>query len=192
MNIDLIKKNKKQMNYIILDLEATCWKDRNIQKQNEIIEIGAIKINEQGKSLSEFCEFIKPKHNPVLSDFCKELTTITQEEIDAADTYENVIDRFKGWINLNEPYVLCSWGFYDKKQFQKDGELHQLNTEWLKNHISVKHQYAEIKSLNKPIGMGGALKKEKLTLEGTHHRGIDDARNIAKIFKAHFGKWNVK
>ncbi len=40
--------------------------------------------------------------------------------------------------------------------------------------------------------MGGALKMEKLTLDGTHHRGIDDARNIAKIFKTNILKWQVK
>ncbi|WP_282086669.1 3'-5' exonuclease [Aquimarina algiphila] len=180
------------MNYIILDLEATCWKDRSVQKQNEIIEIGAIKMNDSGESSSEFCEFIKPKINPTLSDFCIELTTITQNEIDNAGTYNEVIERFKKWINLDEPYMLCSWGFYDKKQFQKDCELHNLDTDWLQNHVSLKHQYADIKNLKKPIGMGGALKKENLTLEGTHHRGIDDARNIAKIFQANLGKWKIK
>ncbi len=179
------------MNYIILDLEASCWKDRSINKQNEIIEIGAVKINDKGESLEEFCEFIKPKLNPTLSDFCIELTTITQNEIDSADTYDKVIERFKNWINIKEPYVLCSWGFYDKKQFEKDCKLHDLQTDWLKNHISLKHQYADIKNLKKPIGMDGALKKEGLELDGTHHRGIDDARNIAKIFKANPGKWDT-
>ncbi|MDY8135144.1 3'-5' exonuclease [Aquimarina sp. 2201CG5-10] len=179
------------MNYIILDLEATCWKDRSIQKQSEIIEIGALKINAEGKIVSEFCAFIKPKLNPVLSDFCIELTTITQNEIDKADSYESVIEAFKQWINLKNSYLLCSWGFYDKKQFLKDCKLHSLDTDWLKNHISLKHQYADIKNLNKPIGMGGALKKEKLTLEGTHHRGIDDARNISKIFISNIDKWKI-
>ncbi len=179
------------MNYIILDLEATCWKDRDLNKQNEIIEIGAVKINEQGESIGEFCEFIRPKLNPILSDFCKELTTIQQEDIDNADTFDLVIKRFKSWINIDEPYVLCSWGFYDKKQFEKDCDLYNLDIDWLTNHISVKQQYAKIKNLKKPIGMGVALKKENLPLDGTHHRGIDDARNIAKIFKAYPGKWKI-
>ena len=179
------------MNYIIFDLEATCWEDRNINKQNEIIEIGAVKIDDEGNIQSEFAEFIKPKLHPILSDFCKDLTTITQQEIDAADSFKEVIERFKQWINLEEPFVLCSWGFYDKKQFSKDCDLHDLNKDWLENHISLKHQYAQIKKLRRPMGMGGALKKEDLTLEGTHHRGIDDARNIAKIFLANFNYWNV-
>jgi len=104
-------------NHIILDLEATCWKDRGVKKQNEIIEIGAIKIDGNGKLISEFSEFVKPKLNPELSDFCKELTTIGQSDIDSADTFDCVIERFKKWINLDEPYILCSWGFYDRKQF---------------------------------------------------------------------------
>ncbi len=180
------------MNYIILDLEATCWKDRDINKQNEIIEIGALKINNESNVESEFSEFIKPKLNPELSDFCKELTTIEQSDIDSAETYDIVISKFKEWIDLNQEFVLCSWGFYDKKQFAKDCDLHRLDKSWLTNHISLKHQYADIKSISKPLGMGGALKKEGLKLDGTHHRGIDDARNIAKIFKANFYDWKIK
>ncbi len=39
--------------------------------------------------------------------------------------------------------------------------------------------------------MGGALKRENITLEGTHHRGIDDAKNIAKIFLKNFNHWTA-
>ncbi len=178
------------MNYIILDLEASCWGNKS-DKQHEIIEIGALKIDTHGNLMGEFSEFVKPKLHPQLSDLCKELTTIEQSDIDSADTYDAVITRFKQWIDTEEPYVLCSWGFYDKKQFAKDCDLHGLDKSWLQHHISLKHQYADIKHLRKPIGMGGTLKKEGLALDGTHHRGIDDARNIAKIFKANFGLWKV-
>jgi inhibitor of KinA sporulation pathway (predicted exonuclease) len=63
-----------------------------------------------------------------------------------------------------------------------------LDTRWLKNHISLKHQYADIKGI-KGVGMPTALKMEGLTMEGTHHRGIDDAKNIAKIFMTCFDEW---
>ena len=177
------------MNYIILDLEATCWKNKH--GKNEIIEIGAVKFDHQFKKVDEFCQFIKPIINPQLSDFCKELTTITQVEIDGSENYPTVIEKFKKWINTDESYILCSWGFYDKNQFEKDDKLHGLTSDWVQNHISLKHQYAEINQLSRPMGMGGALKNEKLPLDGTHHRGIDDARNIAKIFLAYAEKWKV-
>jgi inhibitor of KinA sporulation pathway (predicted exonuclease) len=179
------------MNYIILDLEATCWEDRNNRKQNEIIEIGAVKVNESGNVVSEFNEFIKPKLNPVLSDFCKELTSITQEEINGANLFTDVIEKFKEWIDMNESFILCSWGFYDITQLIKDCELHDVDRAWLENHISLKHQFAEIKGLKRPIGMKGALNIEKIKLEGTHHRGIDDARNITKIFLSNLEQWKI-
>ncbi|MCI4671651.1 MAG: exonuclease domain-containing protein [Bacteroidia bacterium] len=179
------------MKYIVLDLEATCWFERNKNKENEIIEIGALKINEEGKVVSEFEKFIKPVRNPILSEFCIELTTISQKEVDDASTFPKVIEEFQEWIGVGrEEYFLCSWGFYDKKQFEKDCNYHDLDISWLKHHISIKHQHQRIKGLIKPLGMGHALKMDSFTLEGTHHRGIDDARNIAKIFIKYLNNWS--
>ncbi len=179
------------MNYIIFDLEATCWQDKNSAKNNETIEIGAVLINENKEIVSEFCRFIKPLENPILSDFCKQLTTITQDDIDNAEEFSKVIAEFQQWITQGgNDYVLCSWGFYDKKQFTHDCRLHGLDTKWLKNHISIKHQYATIHNPKKSIGMKTALLNEGFTLTGTHHRGIDDAKNITKIFIKYFDKWN--
>ncbi|MEM8890039.1 MAG: 3'-5' exonuclease, partial [Bacteroidota bacterium] len=83
------------MKYIIVDLEATCWKKREKGQINEIIEIGAVAIDEAGNELGEFAEFIKPKLNPILSDFCKELTSISQSEIDAAQSFPEVLKAFQ-------------------------------------------------------------------------------------------------
>jgi len=46
--------------------------------------------------------------------------------------------------------------------------------------------------LDKPIGMKAALSYEGIELDGTHHRGIDDARNITKIFLENLDKWDIK
>ncbi len=177
------------MKYIILDLEATCWEDRNTSP-NEIIEIGAVCVDEDGKILDEFCSFIRPKVHKTLSDFCIKLTTITQSQVDNAPLFPDVLQSFQDWINgFDDDYFLCSWGFYDKSQFEKDCKLWQLDKRWLKNHISLKHQHADMFNLQKGLGMGQALQQEGLQLKGTHHRGIDDARNITQIFVKYLGKW---
>jgi 3'-5' exoribonuclease 1 len=177
------------MNYIIVDLEATCWEGWD-KSQNETIEIGAIKINEKKEFVSEFSYFIKPLKHPVLSDFCKKLTSIKQEDVDNAPHFDEVIEKFKSWIGHGtEDYLLCSWGFYDKKQFESDCRIFGLDESWLTKHISLKHQHGQIRKLQRAIGMKNALEFEGLKLEGTHHRGIDDARNIGKIFIKYFDKW---
>lgn len=180
------------MKYIIFDLEATCWENRSNQNISEIIEIGAVCINAEGAKESEFSAFIKPKLNPMLSDFCTQLTSIKQSDVDAAEDFETVLPKFLEWIGEGQPFWLCSWGFYDCKQLKQDCTLHNLSTAWLKNHISLKHQHGKIKNLNRPLGMDGALRMEGLQLIGTHHRGIDDARNISSIFLKHFNSWEYK
>ncbi|MFT5646954.1 MAG: 3'-5' exoribonuclease 1 [Aureispira sp.] len=180
------------MNYIVLDLEATCWKEKG-KSTNEIIEIGALCIDSNKNILGEYCSFIKPILNSTLSDFCTELTTIEQKDVDAALLFPEVLQSFLDWMESFGPsYYLCSWGFYDRTQFKKDCTLHGLDTAWLKQHISLKHQYGDIHNLSRPIGMKGALEREGLSMEGTHHRGIDDARNIAKIFVKDFEHFKFK
>ena len=178
------------MNYIIVDLEATCWEKRE-GRSNEIIEIGAVCIDDNLEIQDEFCEFVLPKINPILSDFCIDLTSISQEEIDQSKVFPVVINTFLEWINsFDGDYILCSWGHYDRVQFKNDCELHELDWSWTNRHISLKHQYGKIKGLRRAPGMKRALKSEKIPLDGTHHRGIDDARNISKIFNKYYQQWD--
>jgi 3'-5' exoribonuclease 1 len=145
----------------------------------EIIEIGAVRIVE-GKVTDEYQSMVKPVLHPVLSDFCKELTTISQVEVDGAAGFEEVYRSFMRWIGT-EPFVFASWGRYDLKQMKLDVARHQLA--WnvgLERHINIKHSYAAFRQV-KACGMEKALSLAKLPLEGTHHRGLDDARNIARI-----------
>ena len=72
------------MNYIVLDLEATC-KENDRSFPNETIEIGAVKLDSDFNIISTYNKFIKPKLNPVLTQFCKDLTSITQADIDSTD-----------------------------------------------------------------------------------------------------------
>lgn len=113
--------------------------------------------------------------------------------VNEASEFPEALHAFKKWIKtFDEQFILCSWGHYDRVQFKNDCVLNGLDTKWTENHISLKHQYAKFKKLRRPIGMKKALKREKLALTGTHHRGIDDVRNIAKIFIKYFDKWSIK
>ncbi|MNS30715.1 sporulation inhibitor KapD [compost metagenome] len=112
-------------------------------------------------------------------------------------------------------FWLCSWGFYDKKQLKQDCEHWSMDTAWINKHISIKHQHGAMlskemypaylrqgytetkakqmcKALNRGVGMKTALEDLGIPLEGTHHRGIDDARNISKIFVKIFDQLKFK
>ena len=116
-----------------------------------------------------------------LSDFCRRLTSIRQEDVDAADPFPAVLRRLRAWIGL-EPFTLCSWGGYDLNQLRRDCRRHdlQLPPTFERGHINVKKEFARAFQV-KSCGMAQALEHAGLLLEDTHHRGVDDARNIARL-----------
>ncbi len=107
------------MRYIIVDLEATCWEGVR-SPDMETIEIGAVMLaSGQGPAMDEFGSFVRPVVHPQLSDFCRELTSIHQEDVDWADPFPTVLRRFRAWIGSG-PFCLCSWGNYDLNQLRSD------------------------------------------------------------------------
>lgn len=178
------------MNFIIYDLEATCWDGRPNTMVPEIIEIGAIRVNGYGEFLGSFNKFVKPILNPRLSIFCKDLTSIEQKDVDRSSKFPDVIEEFQEWAEIfYEDYQLCSWGDFDKKMLIQDCELHDMEFEWVEHHINIKKQYKEIKRLPKPRGLKSAVEKEGFEFTGIHHRGISDAENLAKVFLKYIDEW---
>jgi inhibitor of KinA sporulation pathway (predicted exonuclease) len=75
----------------------------------------------------------------------------------------------------------ASYGAYDKQMLKEQCVKFGVNYPMSSHHINVKVFFAERHQLGRGIGMAGALKMLNMPLLGTHHRGVDDARNIAKI-----------
>ena len=179
------------MNYIIYDLEATCWEGRPPGLVQETIEIGAVMLDRYGDFIGSYNRFIKPVLNPYLSPFCQNLTSITQEDINRANNFPRVIEEFLDWGEIfEEEYYLCSWGSFDRKMLVNDCLLHKIEFDWAEErHINLKRQYHSFKRLHRPTGLKKAVKKEGFEFTGIHHRGISDAENLAKIFRKHLDVW---
>lgn len=181
------------MNYIIYDLEATCWPNEYEArgKKQEIIEIGALKIDNEGHIDSRFESFVRPVYHPTLSSFCQELTSISQIDVNQADKFPEVIEDFQDWIGLfdEEEYLLCSWGFFDRSALIKNCKFHGMESDWAKKHISLKDQYPRIKNTGRAVGLKKAVETEGFDFEGVHHRAISDAENLAKIFIRYLPLW---
>ena len=168
--------------YLIIDFEASCADDKSIPPASmEIIEIGAVMLNSKTLKIeSEYDTFVKPIIHPKLTNFCQSLTSITQQDIDNAPIFPDALQDFLSWLNPYKNYLFCSWGNYDQKQLKQDCELHNLNYPF-SVHVNLKKEFSVAMKSKKQWGMARALKMLNLPLEGTHHRGIDDARNIARI-----------
>lgn len=165
---------------LIIDLEATCWQGKiPASESSEIIEIGIAVLDVQtGDITNNEGLLIKPTRSKV-SSFCTELTTITQEILDNEGT---TFDEACKFLSKNySQYTWASYGAYDLKMMKSQCSVRNVEYPLSMNHINVKELFSETKGLNRKVGMSGALGILNISLEGTHHRGVDDAKNIAKI-----------
>ncbi len=178
------------MNFIILDLEATCWQGNAMGRNQEIIELGAYRLNGYGEWIDHFQCFVKPIQHPRLSTYCKDLTGITQSQINKAKTFEDRFQLFEDWFYAEEgPSILCVWGAMDLPLIIEDCLRHDLDYSFLPKCIDLKKQYASIYQLSKEVGLAKALEYNEIEFEGSAHRAIDDAYNTAKLFLRFLDKW---
>ncbi|KAF9335665.1 3'-5' exoribonuclease 1 [Linnemannia elongata] len=85
--------------YLCFDVEATCELGFRFEFPSEVIEFPVVLLD--GSTLEivdEFHSYVRPIHRPILSDFCKELTGISQETVDNAPTFVEVLARFEDWL----------------------------------------------------------------------------------------------
>ena len=130
------------MNFIILDLEATCWQGNDMNRRQEIIELAAYSVNGYREWNDQFQRFVKPVEHPRLSAYCMELTNITQEQINKAKRFENVFTDFQEWMDSHDqPQLLCTWGHKDMIIIREDCSAHDLDCSFLPKAINRKSQF---------------------------------------------------
>lgn len=193
----------------VVDVEATCWdaakgSPKPENEETEIIEIGIVELDLRTFARRKKTSYlIKPTRSKV-SPFCTELTTITQAMLDEYGiTYEQACAHIRGTFRgLQRPW--CSWGAYDRDMFDLEARrrvfagtasitAQQLASSgalgWPADVYPLSRQHTNMKQVlslaggrfDGEFGMAHACSLAGLTLEGTHHRGHDDAWNTAAI-----------
>ncbi|AGM07164.1 hypothetical protein AORI_4580 [Amycolatopsis keratiniphila] len=169
----------------VIDVEATCWEGQPpAGSVNEIIEIGLTVVDvSAGRRVSRHRVLIRPVRSTV-SDFCTELTGLTQAEVERGVSFGEACRILVEEYEAGErPWA--SWGEYDRRQFarqsQADGVAYPFGYPAERTHTNAKAVFAAVYGLRKKPGMDRALQIAGLPLEGRHHRGEDDAWNIAAL-----------
>lgn len=168
--------------YLVIDLEATCDDGgRMPSRQMETIEVGAVLVDAATLTpAGEFQSFVRPVRHPALTPFCTRLTTITQAQVDRAPRFPEALAALRRFL-AGRDALFCSWGRYDKSQLEQDARHHGVALPFGGRHLNLKERFSQRLGESRRYGMAGALARVGLALEGTHHRGIDDARNIARL-----------
>lgn len=167
---------------LVIDLEATCDEGDGIPPQSmEIIEIGAVWATADGQVVDEFQRLVRPVLRPQLTAFCQTLVGIDQVSIDRAEAFPPAAIALAEFALRHQGATWASWGGYDARQLARDCARHGI-TDPLAGftHVNLKRAFAKRRKI-KEVGMARALALVGLPLAGAHHRGLDDARNTARL-----------
>jgi len=174
---------------LVVDVEATCWEGSTPPGQmSEIIEIGLCLFDVRTGTLSgKRAILVRPQRSKV-SVFCTQLTTLTQEQVDGGIRFDEACAILEDEYDARNR-LWASWGAYDRTMFQSQCQSFEVRYPFGERHLNTKQLFADLRG-HRPVGMQRALQMTDLSLEGTHHRGHDDAWNIGRLLaymRHHYG-----
>ncbi|AYC33346.1 exonuclease [Pseudomonas cavernae] len=170
--------------WLVIDLEATTEEGGWPVTEMEIIEIGASLVSAEGRELDHFQRFVRPLRRPCLTSFCRELTHISQANVDAAAPLASIWPLFERWLAAHLPRLAgwASWGEYDRRQLEQEWQRHGLSSVLAQlPHLNLKQRFAEVRQLARPVGLHSALQLAGFSFHGQQHRALEDARNTARL-----------
>lgn len=178
------------MRYVFVDFEMNPIEESHKEEKkicgSEIIEIGAVMLDEEFKEISFFKELVKPQFNTQIYKKWEELTGITTEMVSGAQHFEKVFSEFIIWCGEGD-YEIYAWSNSDRSHILKEMKLKNFEIyeacEYMLNHwMDFQKIYGEIVSEEKLISLENALSACGIPFSGRKHDALYDARNTSLLF----------
>ncbi|XP_070541193.1 3'-5' exoribonuclease 1-like [Ptychodera flava] len=189
--------------YLCVDLEATCVDPACPANRvtdgfkPEIIDIGAVLLDSKTlEQKGEFQSYCRPVKHPKLSEFCLQLTRISQETVDDADEFSVVWGRFMDWMkskglktqSQTPNFQLVTDGPFDcgKYFFIQFTDVSNMTfPSFARNFVELKREYKSYKQRHnrrypKLSEMCAGLGLECST---TKHKALNDAKVVSEIIR---------
>lgn len=176
------------MSYIVLDLEwnqamsshASIYNYLPIHLSGEIIQIGAVKLDDNFCPAEEFQSDVKPVYFRNMHYKVKKLTGIDKERLSHCDTFPSVFQRFREWCG--EGSVFVTWGYDDRRIMEQNIIIHDLDWDWIDDWINLQLIY-NVQTDGDKNQKSLATAMEHFSIEQTRvaHDALGDAYNTALV-----------
>ncbi len=175
-----------RMNYIVLDLEWNQCPDGKKKEEPllpfEIIEIGAVKLNESLEITDHFHEIIRPVVYTTLHHMTREIISIQEKDLADKRTFPEAASDFIDWCGADPCF--CTWGPGDLMELQRNFSWHHM-----KNPFAFPLYYYDIQKIFSIVyedrktrrGLEYAVDYLKISKSTPFHNAYDDALYTAKI-----------
>lgn len=176
------------MNYIVLDLE---WNQCPTGKEDElpgfpfeIIEIGAVKLDEDRNVIDEYSRTIRPQVYRRLHYKTKELLHMNMKELAQSKPFTAVAADFFAWCGRD--YRICTWGITDLLEIQRNMKFYKFA-----NPLPYPLLYYDVQKMfslcyedgRSRKALSTAIEMLQIPEDRPFHRALDDAAYTAEVFK---------
>ena len=175
-------------NYIVFDLE---WNQGEAPVtidgktlSFEIVEIGAVKLNEKRVKIGEFSKLIKPKVHKQMHKITGKLINLSMEDLENGEDFCDAAKEFLEWCGEDPKF--CSWGPLDLTEFQRN--LDFFGMPLLSDRPLAFYDVQKLYSLAFDDGrtrkaLSSAVEELGLNTDNPFHRALGDAEYTARIFQ---------
>ena len=174
------------MKHVVVDLEMNpvSREFREVRRKlnEEVIEIGAVRLDENFQQEAEFQCYVKPEYGPIKKHITS-LTGITQAMVADKKTYAACFQDFVDWGGEEETKIY-SWSMSDIKQLRSecryklpDFDIGWLNARW----VDLQQEFDDRLGLHNSLALKHALGAMDHKFEGTQHTALADAINTSAI-----------
>lgn len=178
------------MNHLVIDLEMCNVPKtymRDYRYSNEIIQIGAVLLDENYERIATFNQYVCPEYG-VLDSFIEKLTGIHNSDIKDAPGIKEVLERLIDWIGDRE-YKVYAWSKSDIIQLKHEVKAKNIKNDRIRyllderRWIDYQSVFSRRYRLGRAYSLEEALLCAKIVPEGQFHCGLDDALNTANLIK---------
>ena len=185
------------MQFVVIDLE---WNNTYAKKANgyinEIIEIGAVKLDEDRETVDTFSCIIRSQISKKLRGTVKRLTHLTNDDISGGMPFTKAFSLFRKWIG-NEETVILTWGDSDIRVLLDNFKY--LNgikvVPFLKTYCDLQKAFQKLCKCGKGQQTGLLAAAEMVGIDPEmyiHHRALGDSMLTADIFKKIYDTCSVE
>lgn len=190
------------MNFGILDLEMTCDGRQEGKKfiddgrmrhaQREIISVGFIVADKNFSVKENFQSFVKPARNPILTEYCKNLTGITQAEVDGGKICNEVFGDIAKICRKFSVEIILTFDTFDKAGVINSAQFCKKADEPYKNMYVISQKILDVKPIilsavnndnKKRLSLSKISQMLQIENDAAKHNALNDALLLSKICK---------
>lgn len=172
--------------YVVMDLEFNCSNNSFVSEKNgvrlpnEIIEIGAVKLDNKLEEIDRFCSYIKPSVYTKMNTEVRKLTDITTDMIHEGKDFKETIREFLSWC---EDASFVTWSENDIIMIEDNMLYHGMSIDELPRCFDIQPMFSDqIMDEDRNCALSYALWKLDISPEQSHD-ALNDALNTAEVLR---------